>query len=250
MSTIKVRTNLLCGITIRELEKQSDARRALDRFHHCLKLLGVYFSSWIDNRNFALCGSPAREMTFIGISFRGWAISKPVEGRKYNLRDLLHSQSNWHPQKDISQNMAVFSMKYLCYRNIFGFKLQRCIFSSFHSRSKSKWLEHWLNLRRADTFINSTFHSSAFSHLTAGGAFTENSVRTASVQFKRTIVLITRTHLGQLFLHLCATTASLAFCNDTATVSQCVFFYQGKTSSQTLNGMLKILHLMYNFSLL
>lgn len=60
--------------------------------------------------------------------------------------------------------MAVFSIKYLCYRNILGFKLQRCIFSSFYSRSKSKWLEHWLNLRRADTFINSTFHSSAFSH--------------------------------------------------------------------------------------
>lgn len=67
--------------------------------------------------------------------------------------------------------------------------------------------------RRADTCTYQPIHSSAF--------FTKLPVvYSASVQFKKHIFTDTRTHLGtgEVLYTLYVTPATLAFCNDTATV--------------------------------
>ena len=109
-----------------------------------------------------------------------------------------------------------------------GLKLQRCIFILFHSRCKC--LEHWLN---PDVLIRVRIDLSiqvlSFTKLPV--------VYSASVQLKK------KTHFywhadtfgyRRSFIH----PATLAFCNDTATVSQCKVLSR-KKSLRTFNKMLK-----------
>lgn len=74
--------------------------------------------------------------------------------------------------------------------------------------------------RRADTCTYQPFHSSAFFHQTASGIFSfctvKKNIFTDTFGYRRS------------FIHPLVTTATLAFCNDTATVSQCKV-YQGRS---------------------
>lgn len=75
------------------------------------------------------------------------------------------------------------------------------------------------------------------------------SLRTSFVQLKKKTLFTCHTdtfRYRRKFIHPCATPATLAFCNDTATVSQHKV-NQGKSLSMTWNEMLKIPHLIYYF---
>lgn len=90
------------------------------------------------------CGSPAREMTFISIFGGGRAIFKPVEGSKILGICCICNQTNIRRRTFPKIYRRVFNeIRISLLQKHFG--LQRCIFILFHSRSKSKCLEHWFN---------------------------------------------------------------------------------------------------------
>lgn len=209
--------------------KQSDTWKSLERFHHFLKLFRISFSGWIDNRNFAVCCTVGRlqERWHLSAFLGGRAIFKPVEGSKILGICCICNQTNIYRRTFPKIYRRVLNeIRISLLQKHFG--LQRCIFILFHSRSKSKCLEHWFN---PDVLMHVRTNLSPESFLSPNCRWYVELHRELCENSFCTVEKLIFTHhtFGnqRKFPHLCATTDTLAFCDDATTVSQCKV-YQGK----------------------